>query len=358
MRLPAHGSNPDHLFSALGMTKPAEIVDFSVNINPLGAPGAIKDHWPSLLAEIDDYPDPSASELKKTIGDHEGVAASQLLPGNGASELITLIARYLHGKKVLIIHPAFSEYASACRNEDCTIFHHVVHPPHWKLEKQALQKDIENVDAVFVCHPNNPTGVQYDKPTVDWLIDACEQSKTLLIIDEAFYDFASDPVTSIQKAVRSRFLLVLRSLTKMYSIAGLRLGFLAGQQELLARIQKTQPHWSLNTIALKAGVLCLNDQQHSRQTRSYMDTERLRLFSYLRANGFLYSPSAINFYLIKDPSLDDQEALFQFLLQRGLVLRHTYNFPGLEGTWLRAAIKKEAENDLLMEALAEWKQGN
>ncbi|WP_255259754.1 aminotransferase class I/II-fold pyridoxal phosphate-dependent enzyme [Lentibacillus sp. CBA3610] len=131
-----------------------------------------------LAGGYEDYPDPSASELKKrTIADQEGVAETQLLPGNGASELITLIARYLHGKKVLIIHPAFSEYESVCRNENCTIFHHIVHPPHWQLAKAALLEEMDAVDAVFFCHPNNPAGVQYDRSTIDWLIDSCEQSK-------------------------------------------------------------------------------------------------------------------------------------------------------------------------------------
>ncbi|MFD1360081.1 threonine-phosphate decarboxylase CobD [Lentibacillus salinarum] len=358
MQLPAHGSNPDHLFKALGMEPPTKMVDFSVNTNPLGAPRAIKDHWQGWLEEIEDYPDPSALELKKTIAAHEGVAESHLLPGNGASELITLIARYLHGKQVLIIHPAFSEYESACRNENCTISYHIVHPPNWQLEKGALQQKIDAVDAVFFCHPNNPAGVQYDRLTIDWLIDACKQSKTLLVIDEAFYDFASNPVTFIHQAGRSRYLLVLRSLTKMYSIAGLRLGYLAGRAELLARIQISQPHWSINAIALKAGSLCLKDHQHSEDTRAYMTGERKRLFSFFRKNDFLHSPSAVNFYLIRDPSLDDQQELFMYLLRKGLVMRHTYNFPGLEGTWLRAAIKTEAENNLLMGALSEWKQGN
>ncbi|RYG72404.1 threonine-phosphate decarboxylase [Lentibacillus lipolyticus] len=358
MQLPAHGSNPDHLFKALEMEQPAKLVDFSANINPLGTPAAIQHHWQGWLIDIEDYPDPSASELKQTIAVHEGVAESNLLPGNGASELISLIARYLHGKKVLIIHPAFSEYASVCKNESCTIFYHIVHPPHWQLEKAALQQEIEAVDAVFFCHPNNPTGVQYDRSTIDWLIAACEQAKTLLIIDEAFYDFSSNPVTSIKKAGQSPFLLVLRSLTKMYRIAGLRLGFLAGQPKTLEKIGKTQPHWSINAIALQAGSLCLQDRRHSEQTRAYIEAERKRLCSFFKKKGFLHSPSAVNFYLIKDPSLDDQQDLFLYLLRKGLVLRHTYNFPGLEGGWLRAAIKKEAENNLLMEALSEWKKGN
>ncbi|TMN23305.1 threonine-phosphate decarboxylase CobD [Lentibacillus cibarius] len=358
MQLPAHGSNPDHLFKALDMEPPAEMVDFSVNINPLGAPREIKHHWQNWLGDIADYPDPSAAQLKQAIAANEGVREACLLIGNGASELITLIARYLYGKKVLIIHPAFSEYASACKNEHCTIFYHIVHPPNWQLKKASLEQEIKAVDAVFFCHPNNPTGVQYDSSTIDWLIDTCHQAKTLLIIDEAFYDFSSNPISSMKQASQSPYLLVLRSLTKMYSIAGLRLGFLAGHPELLARIGTSQPHWSVNAIALKAGAVCLNNHQHSKQTRAYISAERERLFSYFKENNFQHSPGSVNFYLIRDPSLGDQQELFLFLLRSGIVLRHTYNFPGLEGKWLRAAIKKEAENNWLMEALSEWKKGN
>lgn len=356
MQLPSHGSNPAHLYKALEMDQPERIVDFSVNINPLGPPAAIKYRWQDWYEGIYDYPDPSCTTLKQTIALREGVTESHLLPGNGASELITLIARHLHGKKVLIIQPAFSEYASACRMENCTISHFLLNPPDWNLEGVLLQQKLSAVDAVFFCHPNNPTGVQYDRTTIDWLIDTCEQTKTLLIIDEAFYDFSSSPISSIKKAGQSPFLLVLRSLTKMYGIAGLRLGFLAGHPELLLEISKSQPHWSVNAIALKAGTECLNAVHHPEQTCVYIEKERKRLFSFFQEIGFVHSPSAINFYLIRDPSWDSQQELFMYLLRKGLVLRHTYNFPGLEGKWLRAAVKKEEENQLLMEALIQWKK--
>lgn len=358
MQLPSHGSNPQHLYKAFGINPPEEIVDFSVNINPLGAPEAIKHNWGNWLADIYDYPDPTFTELKQTIAIKEGVGEPYLLSGNGASELITLIASYLQGKKVVIIHPAFSEYETACRSENCTIFHHVLHPPEWELDETSLERKLGLVDAVFFCHPNNPTGIQYDRPTVEWLIDTCQKKEVLLILDEAFYDFADPPVTFIDKASQSPFLLVLRSLTKMYSIAGLRLGYLAGHPEVLSQIRRRQAHWSINAIALKAGKTCLDDRQHVLLTRDYIKRERDRLFASFRETGFQHSPSAINFYLIRDPSSRNQQELFSFLLRRGLVLRHTYNFPGIEGKWLRVAIRKEAENSLLMEALSEWKREN
>lgn len=206
MQLPAHGSNPSYLYKALGIKEPKQIIDFSVNTNPLGAPAEVHQHWQKWLEAIYDYPDPYCNSLKEAIASKEAVDTSHLLIGNGAAEIITLIARYLHRKNILIMQPAFSEYETACLHEKCSI-------------------------------------------------EYCKQSKVLLIVDEAFYDFATHPRSAVSKIHQSPYLLILRSLTKMYNIAGLRLGFLIGQPEILEHIVSFQPHWSVNAIALKAGEL-------------------------------------------------------------------------------------------------------
>lgn len=356
LQLPAHGSNANYLYKALDIAQPNNIIDFSVNTNPLGAPPEIKHHWQDWLEAVYDYPDPYCASLKEVIAGNENVEASQLLVGNGAAELITLIARYLRKKSVLIIQPAFSEYETACQHEQCKIDYYVTEASNWQINNQDLAAKLENKDAVFICQPNNPTGVQYDQATIAWLINYCNESQTLLIIDEAFYDFASDTPSAINKIDQFPFLLVLRSLTKMYNIAGLRLGFLAGQPKLLEEIASNKPHWSVNAIAIKAGIVCVNNDTHAKQTRTYIETERIRLFSFFKQHDFTCSPSVVNFYLLRDPSVSTQQALFTFLLEKGIVLRHTDNFPGLTGNWLRVAIKKESENEQLMEALLEWKQ--
>ncbi|MEC2158783.1 threonine-phosphate decarboxylase CobD [Virgibacillus halodenitrificans] len=356
MHLPAHGANTQHLYTALGMEAPATIIDFSVNTNPLGTPASIQACWQDWLQAVYDYPDPHYTELKQQIATKEKVEPASLLPGNGAAELITLIARFLHSKNVLIAQPAFSEYETACRVEDCNISYYQLKPPAFTLDKEVLHKKLQAADAVFFCNPNNPTGIAFDQHVMNWLIEACEEAKTLLILDEAFYDFVSPPATAIQKASNSPYLLVLRSLTKMYHIAGLRLGYLVGHPEVVEQIGKRQPHWALNGIALKAGVSCLLEQEHVKDTTNFITKERDRVFHFLQRSDYIHSASAVNFYLLKDPAAASQESLYYFLLEKGLVLRHTYNFPGLEGNWLRAAVKKEAENNQLMEALVQWKK--
>lgn len=358
MRLPAHGSNTKYLYASFGMKEPEKVVDFSVNLNPLGAPSKLREKWGQWFSAINDYPDPYTSTLLETLAKKENIPATHLLTGNGAAEMITLIARHLAGRKVIVIHPAFSEYETACKNEGCEIVQVILSAPDWKLELHKLENELENAAAVFLCNPNNPTGVHYDRESVEALIAACQKTNTLCIIDEAFYDFLPEPVTFIQEVQRTEHVLIIRSLTKMYSIAGLRLGFLAGSPELLRQIGKTQPHWSVNALAMRAGVACLQDENHVKETRKFILKERITVFTKLEELGFKYSPSQLNFYLLRDPALPSQEKLLHHLLEQGLVLRHTENFPGIEGKWLRAAVKQTKENHLLMEALAAWKWKN
>src|SRR5699024_3809442 len=182
------------------------------------------------------------ASLKKAIASNEGVDTSQLLIGNGAAEIITLIARYLRGIKILIMQPALSEYETACLHEQCTIDHYIIEAPDWQVNKEDIIAKLANKDAVFICQRNNTTGVQYEQEKIDWLIEYCQQLKILLVIDEAFYDFSVQPQPAVSKIRHAPYLLILRSLTKMYNIAGLRLGFLVGQPELLGAIASYQAH--------------------------------------------------------------------------------------------------------------------
>lgn len=356
LELPAHGSNTKYLYESLNMQLPEKVIDFSVNINPLGAPKVLKEKWDDWFFTINDYPDPYASPLMKQLTEQENIPISHLLVGNGAAEIITLIARYLAGSKVAVIHPAFSEYAIACNNENCEVVQIVLSEPGWNLDVVKLETKLQEVEAIFLCNPNNPTGIRYEQEVIKSFIDACKRTHTLCIIDEAFYDFVPEPVTFIKKVLYQEHVLIIRSLTKMYSIAGLRLGFLAGNPTLLQKIGKTKPHWSVNALAMRAGIACLQDKSHPVKTRKFIKTERTTIFQKLKQLGFEHSISQLNFYLLRDPGLSTQKRLFHYLLERGFVLRHTENFPGIEGKWLRVAIKQPEANKKLLEALAAWKQ--
>ncbi|OXT15746.1 threonine-phosphate decarboxylase [Bacillus sp. OG2] len=352
MNWPSHGSNPQHLFKALGLPEPSELLDFSANINPMGPPERLKADWHSFFNELPVYPDPFAAELTARLAQKEGIAGEYVLAGNGASELISLAARLLAGKKVMIVQPAFSEYEQACRVNDCDISYFQLEEGGWELDTAKLCEAGGKADALFLCNPANPTGRYYGRAEIVSLLEGCPE--TLVIVDEAFYDFLPDYESLVPLLSEYKNLMLLRSMTKMFSIPGLRLGYVLAEPELIRGMARFQYHWSINSAAQQAGLICLDEDLYIEETQIYMEKERSRLFNFYKAKGLLVSESKTNFYLLRDPELGDQEKLFFFLLEKGVVPRHTYNFPGLSGRWLRFAVKGKEDNQKLMEAIDEW----
>jgi threonine-phosphate decarboxylase len=355
LSLPTHGANPHYLYEALGMEMPAARIDFSANINPLGPPASLAEHWPSFYNSIIHYPDPYAVELTKKVAAKEGLPESCVLIGNGGAEIITLVGRMLAEKKVLIIQPAFAEYAEACHASGCEVSFYKLQEPNWELELEPLRPLLQQHDAVFLCTPNNPTGISFSEEAVQALVEESERAGCMVIIDEAFYDFTDDAFTYASLVAENEHVIILRSLTKMFAIPGLRLGYLLANEEFVGQMKVYKPHWSVNAIALAAGQLCIEEEAYMEQTRAYIRKQKQRLFAFFAEHGFQISNSSINFYLLKDRGAEDSAELLEFLLKKGIIPRHTYNFPGLDGRWLRFAVKSEQDNTVLMEALRQWR---
>lgn len=336
----------------MGLELPGEYIDFSANINPIGPPVALKEKWGEFYREISVYPDPFAIELRETISKKEGIESDSILIGNGGAELITLVARMLEGKRVLIVQPTFSEYEKACLANKCEVSYHSLAGPDFSL----TIPDLSNVDALFLCNPNNPTGVHYPPSKLKSIMEECEKHRCFLILDEAFYDFLVDYESLIPYINRFPKFIILRSMTKMFAIPGIRLGYLVAAPKIIKELSALQSHWSVNTVALLTGELCLHDEEFIKDTQRYIEGERTRLFEFFTQADFEFSPSKVNFYLLRDSNIEDQFRLFEFLLQRGIIPRHTFNFSSLEGNWLRFAIKGTDDNNQLMEVLSEWRQ--
>ena len=352
-----HGANPQYIYEKTNIEMPVDAIDFSANINPLGPPHILLEKWNDLFQTVRVYPDPFASRLKEKISDKYELHPKQLMIGNGAAEIISLIGRMLKGKKVLLIQPAFSEYEEVCRINHCDIYHHYLSAESgWELSPSKLEMDIRHVDAVFLCNPNNPTGIFYPKQLVEELLVLCKKNDCNVILDEAFYDFVIEYEDMLPLLKKFSNLIVLRSLTKMYSIPGIRLGYVFASEERIAQLQHFQPHWSINGIALKVGELLMEQETFSKKTQCFIQLEKEALFSFFKKATFAYSDSAANYYLLRDTRLTDQKDFLTFLLNNGIIARHTYNYPSLEGRWLRFAIKSREENQQLQGVLAKWKQ--
>lgn len=357
MTWPLHGANPQFLYKETGINQPDQILDFSVNTNPFGCPIQFHNKIELIKAVITQYPDPFATGVKECISIQEKVSRNQILIGNGGSECIFLLANYFRGKNICIVEPTFGEYRKACMAFNCNIESFVLKEvDDWQIKEEGLYEYITRNDAIFICHPNNPTGTIYPESSLLHIIEAAKRHNTICVIDEAFYDFCNQSISLRSYINDYPNLIILRSLTKMYSMPGVRLGYVLGNEKIIEQIKQFQPPWSINGIAQALGQIILNNQQFVQETKTKVAAARERLLLTLQESGYYVSNSKVNFFLLreKEKKTDSQE-LIRFLLESGIVPRHTYNFIGLNGEYIRLAVKTLEDNEKLVEALTRWK---
>ncbi|WP_227936139.1 threonine-phosphate decarboxylase CobD [Alkalihalobacillus deserti] len=356
MLLPNHGANPKQLIEALGKQMPYHFIDFSENTNPFGSPAAVT-QLPivDFTKAMTHYPDPHVTELTSKLAQKNDVSENKVLVGNGAAELIFLIANFFQRKRVAIVEPAFSEYLDACQAFECTVTS-IVLPPPWQLDLNLVLSAICDIDVLFLCSPNNPTGVRYELADIIDLVDEAEKQGTYVVLDEAFYDFSEDGYGLHRLVNQFSNLLIVRSLTKMFAIAGIRLGYLLANADLIEELKKRQPTWSVNGIAQQVGLTLLKEVSFVQQTVLNIHQERRRVTRLLKDLDYFVSDSAVNFYLLAERDRRDTMPMLVFLLEKGIIARHTYNFNGLNGGYLRLAVKNSECNDQLVDALSAWRK--
>ncbi len=356
MLLPNHGANPDQFVRAFGLKMKENSIDFSVNTNPFGFPQKIKEMWPNFLESIDKYPDPSCERLRTEIAIKENIATENILIGNGAAEIIFLLANVFREKKVLLVEPTFSEYRDACTVFKCEIYSVLLENKSWELDIERLLQALPLVDILFLCHPNNPTGVIYNKALLDVLLMEAAKLGVTVVIDEAFYDFSMEAITFVDSLAIYANLVIIRSLTKMYNIPGLRLGYVLASQQLIKQLKIFQPPWSVNQLAQEIGIVCVQDVEHVKKTATLVAEERIRIRSIVTDTGYEMSNSSVNFFLLSSVQMKTHTTEFiSYLIERKIIPRHTNNFKGLDGKYVRLAIKQPEENNQLLDVLEGWK---
>ncbi|PRO66000.1 threonine-phosphate decarboxylase [Alkalicoccus urumqiensis] len=347
MNWPVHGGHPELLEGAPDTV----MIDFSANLNPLGPPSWLMDRAEAALPQMLRYPDPDYASSRKGYAESEHVAASQVLLTNGGAEAIQLAALLHRGGQAAVAVPAFAEYETACTAAGITVTRLPYEGGTFPLDEACAR--MAEWDLFFLCRPHNPSGTVLEAGAVRQLADACETAGTMLIIDEAFVDFlpSEEKLTPLLNTHSS--VVLLRSFTKMFVIPGLRLGCVLASEHVTAQLKALQPAWSVNAVAAALLPDMAADTSFVRESVALVEKERERVFQSL-PDRFSVSASRVNFYLIRDTNLDDQKPLFQFLLQEGAALRHTYNFEGINGSMLRAAVRTPEENDVLIQALQKW----
>ena len=349
--LPSHGANPHYVYEALQMTPPQTIYDFSENVNVFGPPPQIIKKFPQYVDLVKRYPDPLGEPFLSAIAHHHNVPRQQVVLGNGASEIFSLLARRYANKNVLLIEPTFAEYAATLQANHVTITQLIVTDVlTWELPITAIQEQLPHMAAIYLCIPNNPTGAYPAREQIQAVITMAAQHGCEVVIDEAFLDWYDDTKTYIHQF---NHVIVVRSMTKMYAIPGIRLGYAIAHDNVINALKQQAPHWHVNAIALAIGTACLQETQYVEQARQYARLHVQQLQKALTTYGCKVTNSVTNYVCFKPP---DAKALFHFALREGIVLRHTENFVGLNGEWLRIGIKDEQSMAKLYAMLDRWFQ--
>lgn len=316
-----HGSIGDAELRALGLAR-GDMLDFSASTNPCGPSPRVRD----ALATVDlgRYPDDAASELRAALAARTGLPMDWLLAGNGSSELFWLLAlAYLDpGDSVLVIGPTYGEYARAAQLLGARVI-------EWRADAATdFQPDLAAICAAserlrpkltFLCNPNNPTGVLLDRAAVARLLAA---TPGLLVVDEAYAGFV-EPPTSVLDLTADGRCVVVRSLTKDYALAGLRLGYAAAAPAVIAALRAVRPPWSVSAAAQAAGVVALADDAHLHRSQADMRAAKAYLLDALPRLGLRVLPSAANFLLVE---VGDGRRCRERLLQRGCCVRDCASF--------------------------------
>ena len=328
------------------------MLDFSVNVNPLGISETAVQAAKRGVEQSGNYPDSRCRRLTKALSETMGLPQSYFLAGNGAADLFYSLVLAERPKQALLPVPAFSEYEQALKTADCRIrYHELKRENRFRIDESILEELTEDLDIVFLCSPSNPAGQALGKDLAVKIAERCREKKIRLVLDECFIEFLSDPeaYSMMREVEKFQCLFLVRAFTKMHAMPGLRLGYaLSSDEELLERIQQIRQPWSVSVPAQEAGIAVLAETERTEQTRQLIKKERRKLESGLRDLGIEVIPSEANFLLMNCP-LD----LFSLLKEKQILIRDCSNYKGLGKGWYRIAVRTAQENDRLLKAVRE-----
>ena len=324
-------------------------LDFSANINPAGMPDAVKQALHHAVENCGNYPDPYCTELRRKIAEYERLPESCILCGNGAAEMIYAYAFALpKGKPALIVSPTFCEYEQALTAEGIAAEHLVLKEADgFRLAEDFLHTDFTKYTAVFLCSPNNPTGITVDP----MILHAIAKTGVRLFCDFCFLDLTETPEKYEIPALLETYpnLTILRAFTKSYAMAGVRLGYaMSRDAEFLAAMSAKTQCWNVSALARAAGIAALGCTDWLTESVKHISAERRHLTEELTHLGIRVYPGEANYLLLYS---DDD--LCRKLMTRGIMVRDCSNYIGLSAGFVRIAVRTREENDALLTALKE-----
>lgn len=355
-----HGGDIYSAREALG-TQPElpEILDFSANINPLGLPEGVKQALVDSVKDFDVYPDPLCRELIRALSGHEGVPEEWLLCGNGAADLIFRTVYAVKPQKAMVLAPTFAEYEEALNAAGCRVERFPLLKENGFCAGEELTDALtEDLDILFLCNPNNPTGQLLPRELLLKILRRCEDLGILLFVDECFNEFLDEPQNYSMKdqLEASNHLIILKAFTKIYAMAGIRLGHcITSNKGLLQKIREAGQPWSVSAPAQLAGIMAVKEKNYLNETKMLISREREFLIPELKREGIEVIASNANYIFVKDSGLAGTP-LHELLFQKGILIRNCDNYHGLGPGYYRICIKKHEDNVKLIKAIREVKR--
>ena len=322
------------------------LYDFSANLNPLGMPESVKNALQKSISEWEKYPDPFCRSLVKKLSERENFPPENIVCGNGAADVIFRIVQTVKPKIAVVCAPSFSEYSKALIQNECEILHYFLSEKSgFALDEKILEMLDESVQMLILCTPNNPTGRTVDGELLRRICEKCEANDIVFLCDECFIDFTKNAAHAEQ--FMNPNVVVLKAFTKIYAMAGLRLGYaLFGDAELAEKVRRNGQFWSVSAPAQTAGEAALDEKNYLEKTLELEKAEREFLTENLRNFGFKVYPSEANFILFYT-----KLPLDEMLLSEKILIRNCANFDGLEQGYFRIAVRSHEENFALVSAI-------
>lgn len=333
---------------------PREVIDFSAAINPWGYSFGVVEVIKNRLESIFHYPDPECRKLTFALSEHLGAKPGMIVAGNGATEIIYLAMKALKPQRAVIPVPVFTEYERALRLAGGRPeFLYLKETDNFTLDIDRLMKRAREAQMIVLCNPNNPTGGILPGGKLQKIVVEAEKMGKIVMLDESFIDL--QPHCSLVESVRDNDnLFILRSFTKFFSIAGLRLGYGIGGERLMAKVKSVRQPWTVNSLAQVAGIHIVKNMKKVDELREKIEKEREFLFeNFNKIKGIKPYPSRANFILLNIEAPFSSSDLTCRLAKKGILVRDCSNFQGLSNRFIRVAVRKRGENEKLLYHLSQ-----
>lgn len=361
--------------------------DFSVNMNPCDCSSIIDEIFKESRNKVSNYPDMDQRDFRNAIAEIEGVSSEEVLGTNGASEAFMAIVKDIKPKKAMLISPCFYGYEHALKSlDDCEIVTYKLSEENSftvgddfidAVIKEALggktddkeKSPSRGLDMIFISNPNNPTGKLMDRTILRKLIAVCEEHSIKLVIDECFNKMAgNDPITPspwfisqsendpITPSPWFTSLYVVNAFTKLFSLPGIRVGYVVSSEENIKSLKRHLPEWNMSILAQESAGVCkdhIENKNWLEKTNELITTERNYLKEELRKLGIKVFDSDTVFLLVKI----SKEGIYESLIKEGILIRDCQNFEGLSKGYYRIAVKCHEENEVLIKALSNLLRG-